>query len=215
MNTPPSELQILWQSSANTPAPELLEQHRQHLLQRLKQRYRTFWWVTGLASFWLGLLLVKLGFFLRAGGPMNWRQEWGSVLGLMLPMAVLALFWSQQWKHYRRHSNPGLHIRASLSASLDEIRLGRLRLRVIALMHLILIVLMPVIVLQLQAAGKAGKEILVPFLVILPALLGLILLALWRHDSRTLRPRERELKQLLDPAENPDSSAGTDGSSLA
>ena len=69
-----------------------------------------------------------------------------------------------------------------------------------------MLLLMPLLVYQLRAAGKAGDEILVPAFVLLPVLLLGIFLAMRWHQRRVLLPRRREMEALLSTYDETDES---------
>ena len=63
------------------------------------------------------------------------------------------------------------------------------------------LVILPLIVGQLKAVGKAGSEIDVMF-VLVPAIFGAIMLGMLWNDRRALFPRKRELETLLNSYES-------------
>jgi hypothetical protein len=69
--------------------------------------------------------------------------------------------------------------------------------KIVLLLHGLVLLVLPVVVLQLRAAGKAGDEILVPALVLWPLLAAGIGGALLYYHRRRLLPRKRQLEALL------------------
>ena len=124
-------------------------------------------------------------------------REWGFLLLLALPWACLFLFFRRYRQYRARHAGFAQSISASLRALLDENRIARERQKWVAGLWALIMVLMPLLVHQLRAAGKAGDEILIPAFVLLPLLmLGVSGWMLWR-DRRVLGPRQRHLESLL------------------
>ncbi|MBL9211969.1 MAG: hypothetical protein JNL92_16035 [Opitutaceae bacterium] len=129
--------------------------------------------------------------------PIDLAREWGALVLLALPWAAAVLFVRQSWRHFAGHPRADHSIRASIRALLDENRLSRIRVKVVALLHGLVLLVLPVVVFQLRAVGKAGDEILVPAFVLWPLLAAGIGGALWYHDRKKLLPRKRELEALL------------------
>lgn len=192
-----SDLNTLWNSSANQPPPAITAAAAGEFLQRLRTRRRGFIMIMSLAGFWLSAVLIRLAWLALHGRAPAWRQEWGAALLLLVPLGTLIFLMIQFRRHCHGHAGAGKSIQASLRALLDENRLARQRLKIIAALHLAVMLLMPVAVLQLRAAGKAGAEITVPAFVLLPLLQSAILLAMLRHHRHRLQPRRRELESLL------------------
>lgn len=115
----------------------------------------------------------------------------------LLPLVALGIFWRNHLWHRSSHADPGRSISASLRALLDENRLARSRVKVVSSLYGLMLVLLPLIVFQLRAVGKAGDEILVPAFVLFPALVIGLFIGITRYDRRRLQPRQRELEALL------------------
>src|SRR5690606_30448987 len=80
---------------------------------------------------------------------------------------------------------------------LDENRTERVRYKFIAGLLAASALVLPVIVYQLRAVGKAGDEIMVPALVIYPAYVLLLLVWFAYYFRKKLSPRKQELETLL------------------
>ena len=127
----------------------------------------------------------------------NFAREWGSLLVLALPWSAAILFAWQYRRHRAAHQDYERSIAASLRALLDENRLSRTRLKVAALVHGLFLAILPLVVYQLRATGKAGDEILVPAFVLWPLIAVGIGLALLYNYRRKLLPQQHELETLL------------------
>lgn len=192
------ELETLWNSPENRPDPAGVRLEIEKHLQRLRRRHRSQGVILGLAAVWLTVILVRLAFYVAGGGPLDLAREWGAVAMLMLPLAALGLFAGQFRRHLQAHAAPERSIQASLLALLDENRLARRRVKVIAGLYAAVMLIMPLVVHQLQAVGKAGGEVRIPALVLLPLLFLILSGMLLFHYRRHLLPRHRELRELLE-----------------
>jgi hypothetical protein len=191
------DIQTVWGSPHNRPSPDEVERQKQQFVRSLESRHRGFLLITGLAALWFIGLTVRFAYHVAKGGAFEPSREWAAILLFLLPVAALVVFWRQHFRHRREHVGHRRTIKASLEALLDENRLARLRLKIIAALNGLMLVGMPVIVLQLRAVGKAGDEILLPAFVLFPALMAFVLVALFLRHRRTLLPEKAELEALL------------------
>lgn len=195
------EIERVWRSPHNRPSTVERERDKQRFLADLRRRNRGFAIFITLVFTVLTVVtgravLAQLG-TVPGPGHVDIFREWGAVLLLGLPWGAAIFFLREHLRHRRRHA-AGVHsIGTSVRALLDENRLARLRLKWIAGLHGALLLLLPVVVFQLRAVGKAGDEILIPAFVIWPVIAVGILGGLRFHDRRTLRPRQQELEELL------------------
>ena len=196
------DLQSLWQTPENQPSAATRESMRTHFLVTLRARRRRVALFLGLVV--AGLLVpttLLLASLLRpasgVGKDIDVVREWSVFLLLALPWIGAGIFVRQFLRHRQRHPHPDQSIRDCLRALLDENRLARLRYLGAAVLNGLMLLLMPVIVRQLQASGKAGDEIVVPAFVVLPGLLLVIFVSLGLHYRRRLLPEKRSLESLL------------------
>lgn len=190
-----------WRSPHNQPPAAQLERDKMKFFTDLRRRRRGavifMIWIFAV----LTALTVRLGLFVLrpdpAKEPFDLASEW-AVFGLMaLPWICLAIFYWKYRRHTAAHADYGRSISASLRGLLDENRLTRDRQKTVAILNGVVLLLIPVIVYQLRAVGKAGDEILVPAFVLLPLLMGTIYLGMLWHQRRVLAPRRHELERLL------------------
>lgn len=191
------DIQSVWGSPHNQPSHGELEQQKQRLALRLRRRYRGFLLITGLAATWLTVLGVGFARHVANGGAFDLSREWAAGLLFLLPVVALGVFWRQHFHHRSRHVLYQQSIVASVRALLDENRLSRTRLKLIAALNGVMLLVMPFIVVQLRAAGKAGDEILMPAFVLFPALMVFVFVVLALRYRRTLLPQKLELETLL------------------
>jgi hypothetical protein len=196
------DLQSLWQTPENQPSAASRESMRTHFLTTLRARQRRV--VLFLGFVVAGLLVpttLLLASLLRpasgAGKDIDAVREWSVFLLLALPWIGAGIFVRQFLRHRQLHPHPDQSIHDCLRALLDENRLARLRYLGAAALNGAMLLLMPVIVRQLQASGKAGNEIVVPAFVVLPGLLLVIFVSLGVHYRRRLLPEKRSLETLL------------------
>jgi len=143
-----------WRSSHNIPDPAQIEEYKAHVVARLGKEYRDFLWFTGMA---VGMTLFLAGGFveyLRSGGAFDWQREWASVVFLLFPVGVAALFVRGYVGHRQRHPRYDVSIADALRAAIDQNRLARLRLRVSMIATTLAMMLVPVVTHQLQLVGK-------------------------------------------------------------
>lgn len=195
------DIQKTWQSPLNRPTPAQIESDKMNFLTDLRKRNRGavifMLWILALLTFITGRVVLQLIAPSPASDPIDLSREWAMVPLLALPWIALAIFY-RKYRGYR-HRNPdsGSSISASVRALRDENRLARERHRWVSILSAGMLLLMPLIVYQLRAVGKAGDEILVPAFVLLPALMLAIFIGMRWHDRRVLQPRQRELEELL------------------
>lgn len=194
-----ADLEKTWHSPFNRPDPAALELLKQSFLRehdRRRRAHRRFLCiVTGVLAV-ITLRGLGVALWSHDRGQIDFAREWGAVLFLLLPWVGVIAIARHLSRHDREHG-AARTIADGLRALLAENRVSRLRLRVVAGLHLAALFMLPVVVHQLRAAGKAGDEILLPAFVLWPLIAAGILAALWRHDRRKLEPRRRELEELL------------------
>jgi hypothetical protein len=201
------ELEAAWRSPRNQPSPAEIAASQQRFTAELERKRRGAKLLLFAVFAVLTLFSVRLlGAVLwpGAGGRIDVAREWASLVFLALPwLGALALA-RQLVRHEREHVHPGRSLAGSVRALLDENRMSRARLGVVAALHVVMLVTLPLVVWQLRAVGKAGDEIVWPAFVGWPLVAAAILAAMAWHDRRTLRPRARQLEALLRDYERAD-----------
>ena len=191
------DLAPAWTSSSNAPDPAQLDRYKTSIVKRLSEDHRDFLWHVGMAS---GLTLFLAGGFvqyLRDGGAFDFRNEWASLVFLLLPIGVAAVFLRGFIQHRRRHPRYDLSIVAALRAMIDENRLARLRLQVSMSVLTVAMALVPLVTHQLQLAGKQRPHEAASMLLVF----GLAYVAamgwqIWRYRWK-LVPESSRLKELF------------------
>jgi hypothetical protein len=191
------DVERLWRSSHNVPPPAELDAQRGQLVRRLRRQYRGFVICVGAAMAGLVLLGVRFARYLAGGGAFDLGREWAALALVLLPVLGAVVFVRQYLRHRARHANYQSSISASLRALLDENRLARRRLKGIALLNGIMVLLFPVIAWQLQAVGKARPGEVWSMLALFAGLMVFVGLCLAYEYHRRLQPRRRELEALL------------------
>lgn len=150
------------------------------------------------------MLVVMTGlflFYLIPSGKLDFAKEWSIIPLLALPWVI----WVHSVLKYRRHraghADYERSIQASFQAILDENRISRRRMKIVGFVQLGAHLLLPLIVSQLKAVGKAGDEINAMF-VLFPALFGCVLLGMIYHYRCRLLPRKQEIETLLSSYES-------------
>ncbi len=190
-----------WRSPQNQPSAAQLEKDKMKFINDLRKRHRGqiifMVWILAVLSFITGTFVFHLFRPDAAKPPTDLSREWGAVVLLALPWLALGVFCKKFREHRARHAHPERSIRASVEALLDENRGESERYKWAGWLNLAVVLLMPLIVWQLRATGKAGDEILTPAFVVLPAMMACVCLAMLWYRRRVLRPRRRELEGLL------------------
>jgi hypothetical protein len=195
------DIEKVWSSPRNHVSAGQIEAAKQQLLADLRRRRR------GSVIFMLCILTVlawitgKVVLQILRPDPnmdaIDLTREWAVVPLFALPWVCLWIFWRKYRLHRFRHRDCERSISAGIRALLDENKLALDRQKWAARLNGVMLVLVPVIVWQLRAAGKAGDEILVPAFVLLPAIMVCVYAAMLWHRRHRLLPRKRELEALL------------------
>lgn len=195
------ELEHVWRSPQNAPDAAALAAAQQRFHRDLRRRRAG--WKLFLAVVFLALTFLTLRFawYVVSPGPgqpaFDLRREWGAVLFLVGPWFGVLFLLRGMARHEREHGLPGSTLRAGVQALLDENRLSRTRVKTAAWLHIVALALLPLVVWQLRASGKAGDEILLPAFVAWPLAVACLGVGLVWHDRTKLRPRQRQLEALL------------------
>lgn len=195
-----ADLENTWRSPHNQPDPAGLERLKQTFLgehDRRRTAHKRFLFIVGTVLTVLTLRVVAAMLWPGEGRmAIDVRREWGALLFLLLPWAGVIALARQLSRHDRDHG-AAKTVPEGIRALLAENRVSRVRVRVAATLHGLALLLLPLVVWQLRATGKAGDEILVPAFVLWPLIAAGILAGLWWHDRRKLEPRRQELESLL------------------
>lgn len=193
------ELEEAWRSPRNTIEVGILAAAQQGFLTDLARRRRgtrVFLTLT-LGALTLLTARVAVSAWPQEGVPLiGLTRDWASLLFLTLPWLGVGLLIRRALRHERAHPAPGMSVRDALLALRDETAMARTRLKIVAGLHGATLALLPLVVWQLRATGKAGDEILWPAFVGWPLIAVAILAALWWYDRSQLQPRQRQLVAL-------------------
>lgn len=196
-----ADIEHTWRSPHNRPPAAELEKHKMKLIADLRRRQRGFVIFISLVLTILVVLTAMIGWQLiwpdSARSRIEFSREWSVLLILALPWAAAIHFARQYRRHRASHEHYDRSIHDSVRALLDENRLSRTRVKIAASLHGVFLLVIPLVVYQLRAVGKAGDEILVPAFVLWPIIAAGIGLALLYHYRRKLLPAKRELEGLL------------------
>jgi hypothetical protein len=196
-----ADIENTWQSPHNRPSQAQIQIMKDRFAADLRRRRRGLWVFLAIVFGWLTVITVLVAINVLSPGPEGQRidvsREWGAILFLTVPWVAVVLIARRALRHGREHGDPSASIAASVRASLDENAMSRSRVKIAAILHGVILVLLPLVVWQLRAVGKAGDEILLPAFVLWPLLAAGILFAMYWHYTRKLLPRKRELEGLL------------------
>lgn len=196
-----ADLENVWRSPHNRPTANELEQQKMQFVDELRRRRRGnlfFILLSGLPLLIFTALVVRHVFWpAPTDTPVDLRREWVIIPFYALPWLGWFFMVRQHQKLGRRSRHCERTISACLTALLDENKSERARYKFIGGVLLAAVALLPLVVWQLRSVGKAGDEIFLPFLVLMPALLLGIVLWMAIHYRRRLMPRERQLEAIL------------------
>jgi hypothetical protein len=196
-----ADIETMWHSPRNRPNPAQLEKQKMEFVADLNRRRRG-------NLFFLALIFALLAFMTgKVASHVLWpdpaldrvdlAREWAIVPFFALPWIGWLFMVRLHRKHHVAHPHSDASISASVAALLDENRAERTRYKFIAGLLILSVLVLPVIVYQLMEVGKAGREIMIPALVIYPTYVVGMLVWSWFHHQRKLLPRKAELEALL------------------
>lgn len=196
-----AEIQSTWQSPHNRPSAAQLEKDKMNFIADLRRRQRG-------NRIFLGFVLIPLVFFtakvvLHVLWPdpsldrVDLARESAIIPFFALPWIGWFLMLRLHLKHGRRNVNYERSIQASVAALLDDNRTEGIRYALVGALLIVSALVLPIIVFQLRAVGKAGDEIMIPALVIYPAYVLLMIGWFLYYYRKKLTPRKRELESLL------------------
>lgn len=196
-----AEIENMWRSPQNQPTAAQLEEIKMKFVNDLNKRHRgsvVFLTAVGVA---LAVFTGKIIFHLLWPRPgldvVDLVREWAIIPFFALPWIGWMILVRRYRRHRSQHPNYDASIPASIRALLDENRLECARFKTVSWLQGVTLVVLPLIVFQLRAVGKAGDEILIPAFVIFPMIIiGIFAWSSFRY-RRQLLPRKRELEALL------------------
>jgi len=195
------DIQKTWQSPHNRPDTAQLEKDKMKFVADLRRRRRGNLFFLGLIFSLLVFITGKLGMHLlwpeATLDKVDLSREWAVIPFFALPWVGWLFMVRLHWRQHVRHPRYDRSISASVSALLDENASERTRYKTIGALLIASVLILPLIVYQLRAVGKAGGEILVPALVIYPVYVVGVLIWSAFYYRRKLLPRKRELEDLL------------------
>lgn len=192
-----TELETLWRSPQNQPAPSDWDRQRRNVLQAYLRRDRGVRLCLALALLWLSLITGRLVWFLLWPDPtqdrIDWNREWAVVPFLLLPWFGAVGIAFRYWRRQREHPDYERSLAAGLRALLEQSRDAARRTRLMLGLHLVGIPLLALCLVQLQDVGKTTGNQLTSIIVFMAAVVTLsvggISLA-WRSHRREIRRLE-------------------------
>jgi hypothetical protein len=196
-----ADIESMWHSPRNRPDPAQLEKQKMEFVADLKRRRRGnlifLALIFSLMAYITGKLVLHVLWPDPALDRVNLTREWAIIPFFALPWIGWLFMVRLHWKHHVNHPHSDTSISASVAALLDENRAERTRYKFIAALLVVSVLVLPVIVYQLMEVGKAGREVMIPALVVYPTYVVGMLIWSWFHHQRKLLPRKRELEELL------------------
>src|SRR5688572_25239869 len=196
-----AEIQHAWQSPHNRPTAAQLEKDKMNFITDVRRRHRGQRIFLCLVLIPLVLITGKVVLHLLWPAPeldkVNLAREWAIIPFFALPWIGWLMMLGLHRQHRARNANYERSINASVAALLDENQTERTRYKFIAGLLICSVIVLPIIVFQLRAVGKAGDEILIPAFVIYPLYVAIMLGWFVYTFRKKLDPRKRELESLL------------------
>lgn len=196
-----ADIENTWRSPQNDPSPAQIEKDKMKFTTDLNRRRRGFvlfiCLVLGVLTLVTAPFAIHFSKLAPGASEIDITREWGSFLLMALPWGAAIFLLVAYRRHRARHGIGAASVPETLLALIDENRLSRNRIKLVATLHAVVLLVLPVVAMQLRATGKAGDEIIVPVFVLWPLIAGAILLGMVWHYRRTLLPRKRELENLL------------------
>lgn len=196
-----ADIENTWRSPHNRPSAAELEQQKMKFITDLRKRRRGnllfLWLVFSLLVFMTGKVVLHVLWPDPALDKVDLAREWAIIPFFALPWIGWLFMVRLHRQHQTRHPDYGNSINASVAALLDENRSERSRYKVIAGLLVASTLILPVVVHQLRAVGKARDEILLPAYVGWPLYVLFVLVWAFFYYRRKLLPRKRELEALL------------------
>lgn len=190
------DLVPVWHSSRNTADPAQLARYKTNIVSHLSKEYREFLWHVGMAAALTVFLAGQFVQYIRSGGAFDLQNEWASVVFLLLPLGVAALFVRGFIKHRQQHPRYDLSIVDGLRALVDENRVARARLRVSMIVGTAAMALLPVVTYQFQLVGKQRPNEAASMLVVFGVVYAIgMAWQIWQY--RKLAPVGARLQDLL------------------
>jgi hypothetical protein len=191
----PDDLDALWRSPHNHPAPSRLDDDQARFRATLRRRGRGFRVVLALAVGWLTVVTVRLVWVVLwpAPGrdPIDLTREWAVVLFLALPWAGAILLLHRDRQRRARHPAADRSIVDSLRALIDQSRAAAARVRTILWLHALGVPLLALGIRQLIHAGKARPHEVVSmigfFAGVVTLSVGCLAFEWWRQRREALR----------------------------
>ncbi len=148
-------LERAWRSPANTPAEAAAAYLTEEAMNTLKQRRRSFHTLTAIAGMALLLWTGKIVWdWFATPFPFDLAAEWGAVAMLVLPWFALFIVRAQYARHLAAYPDPEASMPQALRALIDENRMARRRVQVMAVLMTLGIAALAVALGQLVEVGK-------------------------------------------------------------
>jgi hypothetical protein len=196
-----AEIENTWRSPHNRPSAAELEKQKMEFVADLRRRRRSNVMLLCLVfvplAFFTGKIVLHLLWPDPALDKVNLSREWGIIPFFILPWIGWLVMLHLHRQHRARHARAERSISASIAALLDENRTQCTRYKVTLWLLIASVFILPLIVVQLRAVGKAGNEILIPALVVYPAYVVIVVICSTFYYRRKLLPRNQELQALL------------------
>ncbi|GAB1487624.1 hypothetical protein MASR2M8_00640 [Opitutaceae bacterium] len=189
------DLNRVWKSPANRPAPVESAREREAFITLLQREHRAFrFWVIRAVAL-LTVITIGLGVSITGDNPFDLNGEWAVLLLLALPWISAILFIRRQFQHRRTHPDYDQSVAHSVRALLDANRAAQQRSRIVQALLALSAPVMALCIWQLQAADKARPHEAASLATVMATAIVLSSIGVY-VQSRRLRPEEKRLTEL-------------------
>jgi|CXWL01.1.fsa_nt_gi ferric-dicitrate binding protein FerR (iron transport regulator) len=191
-------LERAWRSPANTPAQAAAAYLTEEVMDALKQRRRSFHTLTAIAGIALVLWTGKIVWDWFANPfPFDLANEWGAVAMLVLPWIALFIARAQFARHLNAYPDPEASMPQALRALIDENRMARRRVQVMAVMMGLGVAALAVALGQLVEVGKMTPDNVRDGAMLFGGVFGVIWGWIGVNYFTRLKPEGERLNRLL------------------
>jgi len=172
-----ADLESVWRSPHNQPAPEQLEKIKMNFVETLRRRDRGFAVSMLLIFGWLTLITGRFAVFLLWPDPakdqIDFTREWAIIPFLLLPWFGAILLVHQHLRRRAQHPNYERSIADSLRALVEQSRLSTKRMKTMLGLHLIGVPVLALCIHQIYEVGKARPHEVVSMILFMAAVISI------------------------------------------
>jgi ferric-dicitrate binding protein FerR (iron transport regulator) len=191
-------LERAWRSPANTPGEDAAARLMEETMQTLKQRRRSFHILTAIAGMALLLWTGRIAWdWFNSPFPFDLSREWGAVAMLVLPWIALIIVRAQFARHLNAYPDPEASMPDALRARIDENRMARRRVQIMAGLMVLGVSALAITLGQLVDVGKMSPANVRDGALVFGAVFAVVSTSIGLNYFLRLRPEGERLNRLL------------------